>query len=281
MSTALIFLLLGSAFLHAVWNTIVKGGQNKLFEVSMKAGGACLCALLFIPFLPAPAPESWPYITASMCIHVLYYLFVAKAYKGADMSYAYTIMRGSAPLLTALVSVFILGNSLNGGGWVGVLLLSAAIFTLAADSVRHGCFRLAPTVTALANAFVIMGYTLVDGVGVRHSGSPVAYACWVFFANGFPIVTIAWFSGKGEYPRYLARRWKYGLFGGFCSFLAYGLSVVAMAYAPISLVAALRETSVIFGMLLAVYLLKEKFYLARAVSVLLVVAGTAAIKFFA
>lgn len=281
MSTGLILAILASAFLHALWNSIVKSGGDKLFEVSMKALGAAVCALLFLPFLPAPAPESWPYISASMAIHLVYYLFVAHAYKGADMSYAYTIMRGAAPLLTALVSVFIMGSALNLGGWAGVLLLSAAIFTLTADSARHGCFRMAPTCTALANAFVIMGYTIVDGSGVRLAGNPASYACWVFFMNGFPIVIVALLKGRREYPRYIKIRWKFGLFGGFCSFLAYGLSMVAMAYAPVSLVAALRESSVIFGMILAVYTLKEKFYPARAFSVLLVVAGAVAIKFFA
>lgn len=281
MSTALILALLGSALFHAVWNAIIKGGANKLFETVMKTGGGALCCLPFLLYLPLPEPSAWPFLAGSVTIHVFYYLLLAYAYKGADMSYAYTIMRGSAPLFTSLVAVFLLGDSLNAGGWAGVLLLSAGILVLAADSIRRGQFRMGPTVMALANALVIMGYTVVDGSGVRLAGNAVAYVCWVFFLNAFPILIYSVIRYRSAYFHYLRGRWKYGLVGGFCSTIAYGLSVWAMAHAPISLVAALRETSVIFGMLLAVFYLKEQFSAMRLLSVLLVVAGAASIKLFA
>lgn len=281
MSTALLLALFGSALLHAVWNAIIKGGANKLFETVMKTGGGALIVLPAILYLPLPEPASRPYILGSVTIHVFYYLLLANSYKRADMSYAYTIMRGSAPLFTSLAAVFLLKDTLSAGGWAGVLLLSAAIFMLAWDSLRKGRFLLCPTLTALANALVIMGYTVVDGSGVRLSGAPVSYVCWVFFLNAFPILLYSLYRYRGAYFRYAGQRWRYGLAGGMCSVLSYGLSVWAMAHAPISLVAALRETSVIFGMILGVWYLKERFSPLRALSVLLVVAGAASIKAFA
>lgn len=281
MSTPLILALLGSAVLHAVWNAIIKGGTNKLFETVMKTGSGGLFALPVILCLPLPEAAAWPFLLGSVTIHIFYYLLLANSYKGADMSYAYTIMRGSAPLFTALVAVFLLNDALSAGGWAGVLLLSTGILVLAWDSLRRGQFRLWPTVTALANALVIMGYTVVDGSGVRLSGNAIAYVCWVFFLNAFPILIYSLVRYHGAYFRYLKQRWRYGMAGGMCSMLSYGLSVWAMAHAPISLVAALRETSVIFGMLLAVVYLKERFSVFRALSVLFVVAGAVSIKLFA
>ena len=281
MSTPLILALLGSAMLHAVWNAIIKGGTNKLFETVMKTGSGGLIALPVILYLPLPEPAAWPFLLGSVTIHIFYYLLLAYSYKGADMSYAYTIMRGSAPLFTALVAVFVLKDALSAGGWAGVLLLSAGIFILAWDSLRRGRFALWPTVMALANALVIMGYTVVDGSGVRLSGNAIAYVCWVFFLNAFPILIYSVIRYHGAYFRYLGQRWRYGLVGGVCSMLSYGLSVWAMAHAPISLVAALRETAVIFGMLLAVFYLKEPFNMFRALSVLFVVGGAISIKLFA
>ena len=229
-------------------------------------------------FLPWPAPESWPYLAGTASIHLFYYLLLAQAYRGGEFSYSYTLMRGSAPLLTALVTVFILGQALKAGAWAGVGFLSLGILVLALDCVRCGAFKLGPTLMALGNSLTIMGYTVVDGTGVRLSGNSVSYVCWVFFLNIFPILLFTLVRHGREYVRYARTRWQYGLVGGFCSAIAYGLSVWAMARAPISLVASLRETSVIFGMLLAAFFLKEKLGPVRILSVLLVVAGTVCIK---
>ncbi len=273
MSTLVIVVVLGSALFHAVWNAIIKGGSDKLFETVMKTTGGAAVVVCLLPFLPPPAPASWPHLAGTVCIHLFYYLFIAYAYRGADLSYAYTIMRGSSPLFTALVTVGFLGHSLSGAGWLGVLLLSAGVLVLAVDSLRRGGFNLPSTLLALGNAFVIMGYTVVDGSGVRLAGNAVSYTCWVFFLNAFPILIFAVITRRGDYFRYLRKRWPYGLFGGTCSLVAYGLSLWGMTRAPISQVAALRETSVVFGMLLAVFFLKERMTVFRIAAVALVLAG--------
>lgn len=278
MSTLVLFVVLGSAMLHAVWNAIIKGGSDKLIETSMKTLGGAVVVLFILPFLPLPLPESRPFLAGTVCIHLFYYLFIAYAYKGADLSYAYTIMRGSSPLFTALAAVFILHDTLTAGGWVGVIMLSSGVLILAVDAVRRGGFSVSATLLALGNAFVIMGYTLVDGTGVRLSGNSVSYICWVFFLNAFPIGIYTLIARKGDYFRYIRARWRYGLFGGTCSLLAYGFALWGMTRAPISTVAALRETSVVFGMLFAVLFLKEKLTPARVAAVLLVLAGAAAMR---
>lgn len=281
MSGFVILVILGSALFHASWNAVIKGGSDKLFETVMKTSGGGIVAACFLPFLPAPAPEAWPYLAGTVCIHIAYYLCIAYAYRGSDLSYAYTIMRGSSPLFTALMAVFVLGDHISAGGWLGVILLSTGILTLTLDSIKRGNFSLPVTLIALANALVIMSYTVVDGSGVRLSGNHVSYTCWVFFLNAFPILFIAILLRKGEYFRYVKKRWKYGLFGGTCSFIAYGLSLWGMTKAPISMVAALRETSVIFGMLLGVVFLKETITLPRLAAVSLVLAGAISMKVLA
>ncbi|MDR0827166.1 MAG: DMT family transporter [Desulfovibrio sp.] len=281
MSLSVIAIILGSAVLHAVWNAIIKGGADKLFETSLKTLGGALFMLCCIPFLPLPAPASWPFLAGTALIHLFYYLFMAYAYKNADMSYVYTLMRGSSPLFTALFTVFIMGHSLSPGGWAGVGILSAGILVMALDSLKRGDFNLTATFFALANSLVIMGYTVMDGSGVRVSGEPLSYVCWISFLNFFPITTFVLARrGAKAYWMYLKTRWKYGFTGGVCSAVAYGLAVWCMSRAPIPQVAALRETSVVFGMLLAVIFLKEKLTPARVVSVFAVLAGAMVMRFF-
>lgn len=281
MSSGLVLLVLGSALLHAVWNAIIKGGGDKFFETVMKATGGGICALPLIILLPPPAPESLPYIGASVAIHLCYYLLVARVYRRADLSYSYTLMRGSSPLLVALFSYFILRETLTGGEWAGVVLLSCGILVLAVDSMRRGCFDAGATAAALANAVVIMGYTVVDGNGVRLAGNAVSYTCWLFFLNSFPLLSIAVFRHGRVFFSYVAGRWPFGLLGGCCSVVAYGISIWAMARAPIALVASLRESSVVFGMIIGVLLLKERFGPVRLLSVVSVLGGAVCIKIFA
>ncbi len=278
MSTLIIAAMLGSAVLHAIWNVIIKGGTDTLIETAMKNCGGAFAVLFVLPFLPFPLPASWPYLGVVAFIHLGYYLCIAYAYRGTDLSYVYTIMRGSAPLLTALMTVLVLGETIGLSGWMGVLLLSGGVLVLAVDSLRRGCFVLAPTVLAVGNAFIIMAFTVVDGIGVRLAGSAVSYACWEFLFNAIPITAFTLYMRRGQVFRYVKKRWYFGLGGGICSVTAYGISLWAITKAPIAEVAALRETAVVFGALMAVIFLKEKMTLPRLAAVVLVVLGAAALK---
>ena len=276
MPSYIVLTVLFAALLHALWNIIVKGGENKLFETGLNALGAGLGAACIVPFLPPVSPEAWPYLGMSCICHFTYYICIAEAYKKSDLSFSYTIMRGCAPLLTSLAMLFF-NVSLSLGAWCGVLLLCCGIFCLAGDNARRGADRSA-ILLSLRTSFVIMGYTLADGLGARHSGSAVSYACWIFVLNILPLNTFIFWRHGLSYARYVRKRAAIGFFGGLADLGSYGIAIWAMTIAPIAMVAALRETSVIFGMLLAVVLLHEKFTFWRGIAVVLVAFGAMILK---
>ena len=276
MPVEIVIAVVFAAFLHALWNIIVKGGDNKLGEMGMNALGAGLGAACMAPFLPPLLPQAWPILGLSCICHLAYYVSVADVYKKADLSFSYTVMRGCAPLFTSLAMMFF-GAALSPLAWCGVFTLCGAIFCLAGDNARRGADRSA-LFLSLRTSLIIMGYTLADGAGARLSGNAVSYACWIFVLNIFPLhILIFWRQGTA-YIGYLRKRAVPGLLGGVAGFVSYGIAIWAMARAPIAMVAALRETSVIFGMLLAVVFLHEKFTLWRGIAVVLVACGVMLMK---
>jgi drug/metabolite transporter (DMT)-like permease len=211
-------------------------------------------------------------------IHVGYFTFVALAYRASALSYAYPLMRGSAPALSAMAAALWLAESPSASGWLGVVLVSCGVLLLAADAWRQRALHAGPTALALANAGVIAVYTLVDGVGARLSGNAFSYTGWMFLLTALVMLAGAqWYRG-GTAARYLRRNVARGLLGGACTLGSYALALWAMTRAPIALVAALRETSVVFGMLLAGWLLREHLSRLRIVSILTVAAGAVAIR---
>ncbi len=278
MSALLIGLVLASALLHATWNALIKGGRDKLLETALNTNGGALVALCLLPFLPLPNPACLPYLAGTAGIHIFYYLFLVLTYKEADFSRAYTLMRGAAPLLTAGVGALLLDESLSFGGRAGVCLLSLGVLVLACNGGSRAKGRRLPFFGALAGAATITAYTLVDGRGVRLSGSAYTYVCLLFCLNTLSISLFTLAVRRRAYISYVQERWTHGLFGGTCSLAAYGIVLWAMTRAPVAQVAALRETSVVFGMLLAMAFLKEHLSLARATAVLLVLAGAAVMR---
>lgn len=277
MSLGIILLILSAAVLHATWNVIVKGGENKLFETAINALGGGLATMFFLPFLPLPDPAAWPFLLLSCLFHLGYYFCISAAYKYVDLSYGYTIMRGCAPMMTALALSF-LGEPLPLAGWLGILLLCGGVLTLTTDSLRSSGFQLKGTLAALGTSVVIMCYTLSDGFGARASGNGISYTCWIFFLNIFLLNGYVLARYGKSYVVYLRGRAKMGLFGGLCGLGSYGIALWAMTVAPIALVAALRETSVIFGMLMAILFLGEKCTAARVIAIITVVCGAMAVR---
>ena len=277
MSLGIVCIVLFAALLHASWNTMVKGGGNKLFEVTLLAMASstlCLCA---IPFLPLPAPAAWPLLALSSVIHFTYNVCIAAAYTRVDLSFGYTIMRGCAPLFTAM-AMLLLGSPLSPGGWGGVLLLCCGVLTLTWDTMHVSRARPSDLAIIFGTAVVIMGYTLADGYGARVSGHAVSYACWIFFIEAFPLMAFVFLRHRKAFLPYARARLRVAPFSGLCNVGSYGIAIWAMTKAPIALVAALRETSVIFGMLLSILILKEPFTPARLIAVLLVASGTMLIR---
>lgn len=278
MSVTILIAVLFGAFLHAAWNVFIRAATDKHLTTVRVAASAGLLTACWLPFAPAPAVPSWPYLTASVLIHVVYFSFVAQLYRKADLSLVYPLMRGSAPALSAVVALILLHESPSLRGWTGLLLVSSGILIMTGDSWRSGPFRFSLTLLALANAGVIVAYTFVDGIGVRLSGNPASYTGWLFFLTAIPLLVI-FFARQGvKGAKQLWSNCGKGLMGGACSVGSYGLALWAMTQAPIALVAALRETSVVFGTLIAAGILGEQVTPLRYVSILVVTAGAVAIK---
>lgn len=274
MSLLVFSIILFSATLHAVWNSIVKGGSDTLLTTILVAAAGAGVGIIALPYLPPIAAAAWPFLGISAVLEIGYYILVALAYRHADMSRAYPLMRGAPPLIVALVSTLALGMHISLTGWAGVALVSAGLLSLTlagtGGNTRGVTF-------AMINALVIASYTLVDGFGVRASGSPVAYTMWIFVLTGVPLAAWALLRRK-DFPDYARRNWHLGLAGGLGTLISYGLVLWAMTQAPIPLVAALRETSILFGTLIAVFVLREKVTRTRLVAILIIAAGAAVLK---
>ena len=200
-ATVFAAVLLGAA-LHATWNAIVKGGSDKLMTTVLVVAASGLVAAALLPFLPLPAPASRPFLAASAAVQLLYLALVAGAYAATDMSRAYPLMRGLAPALVALAGVAFLGEHLSALAWAGIAFISTGVFTVtfaaSGEPSRKG------TILALLNAAVIASYTLIDGIGVRRSGAPVAYATWLFLLNAVPLVGWALLARRRAFLAYAA-----------------------------------------------------------------------------
>jgi drug/metabolite transporter (DMT)-like permease len=274
MSLPVFLVVLGAAALHATWNAIVKGAADTLLTTLLIATTAAAVALCTLPFLPAVAPASWIYLGFSSVLEIIYYGLVAAAYRHTEMSSAYPLMRGAPPLLVLLASTLLLGVTVPLAAWIGVILISTGLLSLLLR--RSGAdprgFRF-----ALANAFVIAGYTLIDGYGVRASGAPATYVMWLYVLAGVPIGLWA-LVRRRDFVGYAARNWHLGLIGGCGALASYGLVLWAMTQSPIPVVAALRETSILFGTAIAAFVLGEKVPAIRITAVIIIAIGAAVLR---
>lgn len=278
MSLDVMVIVLFAAVLHAGWNSLVRASSEKFPNTVLIVLGAAVWMVFLLPVTPIPAPQSWPYLAASVIIHVAYFSLVAFSYQDGELSFVYPLMRGSAPVISAIAAALLINESPSPGGWAGVLLISCGILVLAGDSWRSGSFRSAPAMFALGNACVIALYTLVDGKGVRLSGNAFSYTGWIFLLTAPVLLAISAAGRGGKILQCIKTEWHRGLLGGACTLASYGLALWAMTRAPIALVAALRETSVVFAAVIASFFLKEPITRVRYASILTVCAGAAAIK---
>ena len=265
--------VLGAAALHAVWNVMVKSGPDKDLETVAIAVGSGLIALLLLPLPPAPAPASWPWLAGSAAVHILYFVFLAGAYRHGELSYTYPIMRGGGPMIVALAGIFFFKEIPLLGQAAGILLICAGILTFAS-----GAHDRRATAFALGNAVVIAAYTLIDAQGARASGAPVSYTLWFFALNGAVIGAYGLARRGAAMPAYLRRHSLRAALGGACAVAAYAVALWAMTRAPVALVAVLRETSVIFAAVIATVVLKETFTKRRFGATTAVLFGLIALR---
>lgn len=277
MSATVFLAVLCGAALHASWNAVVKGGSDKLLSTVLVAACSAVIALAALPFLPLPARPSWPYLAFSAVLQILYFALVAAAYRATDMSRAYPLMRGLAPTLVALFGAGFLGQHLSPAGWIGVTLVSAGVFAMAFAVTGGLSGGRAGTAFALANAVVIATYTLVDGAGVRLSEAPIAYSMWLFVLAS-PLVVWALATRRRDLVAYARGNVRRGLVGGLGNLGSYGIALWAMTRAPVAMVAALRETSILFGLAIAAVALGERVEPVRAAAAALIVLGAITLR---
>jgi drug/metabolite transporter (DMT)-like permease len=270
--------VLGAGLLHAGWNALLKRAQggDPMLDTAAVVVGSAIWSLLALPFAGIPDPAAWKFMALSSTIHFAYYVTLSNAYRTGDLSFAYPIMRGTAPLITAVLGIVFLRELPELHVAIGIVLICAGIVSIA--FVRREHHPREAMRWALANAAIIAAYTLVDGAGVRASGNSLAYVSWLLTLEGLPYLAwLLWRRGRAAVT-YVARSGRLALIGGFGSLAAYAIVLWAMTIAPVAAVAALRETSVLFAALIGAVWLKEGFGMMRLVGAASVVAGIAALK---
>lgn len=278
----IVALLLAAALMHATWNALLKADRSDrlaTFGVIMTTG--TVMGLVAVPFLPAIAFAAWKYLAISVIVHIAYYTFLLKAYSYGDLSHTYPIARGMGPLLVAIVSGQLIGEHLRVQDIVGVVLLSAGLVALAIPlksvipkpGARHGL----ATLFAVLTGFTIAAYIISDGLGVRAAGPDashrLAYIAWLCVLEGPWLLVFAIMVRPGTVWSHLRRNWWRGVVGGLIANTGYGIAIYALALGPMAHVAALRETSVLFGALMGTLLLGEPFGVRRVVAAAVIVSG--------
>ena len=277
--------LLG-ALLHATWNALVKSSGDKQLDLALVHLLGGIAALPLLWWVGLPPVSAMPFIGLSLLIHIAYYVTLNGAYQHGDLGSTYPIMRGSAPLLVALGSTLLLGERLSPAAWLGIGAVTAGVLMVGlarpAETLHHG----RDIAYALANAVVIAGYTLVDGHGVRLSAdagaTAASYVVLLFVLDGIPYPSLVFLqrsrAARQAMLDYARRRWPLATLGGLASLGSYWIALWAMTRAPVAVVSALRETSVLFATALSVMVLKERFGLQRAGGAVVIVGGVVALR---
>lgn len=277
--------LLG-AVLHAGWNTLVKSSGDKELDTALVHFLGAVVALPLLLWVGLPPREAWPFIAASLVIHIGYYIALAGAYKHGDLGLTYPIMRGSAPLLVALGSGMVLAEAPAPLAWLGIVGITAGVALVGLSHPGETLHHRKALGFAFANAVIIAIYTLVDGIGVRATVavgySAAAYVALLFVLDGLPYPAMVYLRrdarGRDAIIDYARKRWPLAAAGGAASIGSYAIALWAMTQAPVASVAALRETSVLFAALFGVWLLKERFGAQRAIGTAVIVAGVMALR---
>ncbi|PDO90438.1 DMT family transporter [Kosakonia pseudosacchari] len=271
MPTYLVLLTLFAALLHASWNTLLRGGTDRLWSMTIMCATIALTCVVVAPFLPLPAYASWKYALLSAVLHVGYNLCLVRSYQSGDLGQTYPIARGSSPLMVTSAAALFAGEKMALNALAGIALISGGILLLALQRRR---LALPGLKYSLATGAFIAAYSVVDGIGVRIAGDAIAYTVWMSALWG--ALMPALYIGLRDAKSLL--RWRPGVVraatGGLVSLLAYGIIIFAMATAPMGAVSALRETSVLFAALLGYLFLGETLTLRKVLACTVIATGT-------
>lgn len=263
-------IVLFAALLHASWNALLKGGTDRLWSMTIMGVATSLTCAAILPFLPVPHAASWAYLAGSAVLHIGYNIFLIRAYRSGEFGSAYPIARGSSPLMVTLGAALVANETPTVLGMSGIALVSGGIISLAFRGRRlpeSGIFY------ALGTGLFIAAYSVTDGIGGRVSASPVSYTLWMCLLWGLTAVPVYWLRRRDTHLWRGARLTGLAALGGMVSLVAYGIVIFAMTRAPMGSVSALRETSVVFAVLLGRLFFAEALTPRRTVSVLVIAAG--------
>ena len=262
--------VLAAALLHSIWNAVLRGRGDRLWSISVMSMASGVIGVIAVILLPLPAPASWPFIAFSALLQVAYCLTLVRAYREGLLAHIYPIARGASPLLVTLGAWILAGERLTAGAMAGVALVALGIVGVAFGRARLDSRSL---LAALATGGLIAAYTVTDGFGARASGRPVSYAAWLFLTQGaaMPLVFL-WIRGRPPLLGLNGDTLK-SLAGGALSVGAYGVVIWALSHAPMGQVSALRETGILFAMIIGVAFLKERPGLRQVLAGVMIAGG--------
>ncbi|MCA6093922.1 DMT family transporter [Streptomyces sp. SCA3-4] len=267
--------VLVAAVTHASWNAIAHGIKDQLLAFTLVGGGGAVCGAVLLPFTDVPAAGAWPYLAASAVLHVVYQLLLMRSFTLGDFGQMYPIARGTAPLAVTVLAAVFAGEFAGGWQLAGVAVASAGLVGLALWGIRGSGARpqWAAIGAALATGLAIASYTVVDGLGVRASGTPLGYIAWLMILEGLAIPAWGLAVRRGRFLAELRPFAVRGLLGGLLSVFAYGLVLWAQTRAALAPIAALRESSILVGAAIGAVMMKERFGAPRMAAAALMVAG--------
>jgi len=274
----LVALVLLAALLHATWNAVVKAAGDRFLTFTAVRGTGTVVAICLLPLVPVPAPESWPYLIASIAVHNFYYVVLLQAYRFGDLSHVYPLARGVAPLTVAMLAAAFAGEVPTAGGAFGIALVSAGLVSLMFAGGRppmlgeEGHAAKAVGFAVMTGLFIAF-YTVVDGLGIRASGATFGYIVWLNVGEGIPFMMAALATRPTKIGPFLKANWRRTTSTGLLAVAAYGLVLYALSEGAMAHVSALRETSVLFAAAIGALFLKEPFGRVRVAAAVIIVAG--------
>jgi drug/metabolite transporter (DMT)-like permease len=265
--------VLFSAVLHATWNALTHSAKDRVAAIALIGVAAFSCAAVGVAVAPGPARAAWPFIAASAVLQTGYSYGLALAYRLGEFSSMYPLARGTSPLVVALVATLVVGQPMSGLELVGVLVVSGGLIALAFADGMPARADLPAIRAAVGTGCLIAAYTVVDGVGVRRSGTVLGYGSWIFLFQGALIVLVAAGLRRRSLIADLRPGWWRGLAGGVVSVLAYGLVLWAQTKGTLAGIATLRETSILIGCVIGTVIFHERFGRTRLIASAGVVTG--------
>ncbi len=267
---ALLMLLSGSV--HAVVNALIKGGGNRMVQMALVSGTGTLTVAPLVPFVDVPQ-GSWGWLAAAIAVHIAYFYCLVRALEAGDLSAAYPVFRGIAPLLTALVSVTLMGEAITVQAVLGIILISGGMLMMLIG--KH--LDRATLGWSVITGVLIAGYTVLDAAGVRAAPNPASFIVWLFFLMGMVTLATLPFAASGTFIDAARRQWRSAVTAGLLSVLTFGVALYALSRGPTAPLAALRETGMVTALIISIFVLREPVTRGRIAAILTICGGAVVI----